>query len=117
MRGAVPLARMEHELPAHCACCERVCLNVWLHLGNGLKMPLRLTLRSIWFWTTAPCHAPPLPSHMDLCISCCCSLTFHGLQDTPCTASPCLNGGMCEVTDAGVKCTCMSGYSGALCEV
>ena len=35
---------------------------------------------------------------------------------TVCTSRPCLNGGVCNVTAAGFKCTCSPGLVGSVCE-
>jgi hypothetical protein len=46
-----------------------------------------------------------------------CSITFQCLSDaTVCNSRPCLNGGLCNVTAAGFKCTCSPGFVGSICE-
>ena len=35
---------------------------------------------------------------------------------TPCSSTPCLNGGVCSDTDASYVCACPTGYTGVNCE-
>ena len=34
-----------------------------------------------------------------------------------CESEPCLNGGNCSDEVNGYRCSCMTGYSGTLCEI
>jgi hypothetical protein len=38
------------------------------------------------------------------------------IDATVCNSRPCLNGGLCNVTAAGFKCTCSPGFVGSICE-
>mgnify|MGYP002803851178 FL=1 len=50
---------------------------------------------------------------------CQCTAPYSGeyCYVLPCDDEPCLNGGTCEDTKDGYKCTCMDHYSGKNCEV
>jgi hypothetical protein len=54
--------------------------------------------------------------------SCACAPGFSGpmctVEETSCTDSPCLNGGVCQITsNSSFVCLCPFGYTGVLCSI
>ena len=44
------------------------------------------------------------------------AVIYYLFSETPCSDSPCFNGGSCFISDSSYNCSCLLGYTGSRCE-
>ena len=49
-------------------------------------------------------------------LKCFSVIIYYLFSETPCSDSPCMNGGSCFISDSSYSCSCLLGFTGSQCE-